>query len=184
MKTRYALLLSAAGIYTSGWLVKRLWKQKYSGQARRADENEAYLQLYYHWLLLEQSGGDFAACLRELDAREIAVYDLAPQGRRFIDAISRSADVTVKYAIERDNPGSVHQTLDVLRLHDDPLPDVNAVVVCTVGGFDGIRRELQREVNKGCRIVALEDLILRALELAGKQVRDGVMKELRIGTDK
>lgn len=169
----------AASTLGTGALVKRLWKQKYSEEKQRGNRSEKMLQLYYHWLLLKQKNIGLDTFFVNKGIKEIAVLDLAPQGRRLIDELTESA-VSVRYAIERDNPAAIHERLEVLRLHDDPLPAVDAVVICSLRDYQVLTKELREELNSECPVFALETVILKTLEMNMFHPRDGVMNPLNL----
>lgn len=161
MKKENKLAAFICGALIAGYTVKRLWKQHYNAEKSRGDSEEKLKQLYYNWLLIKQKGVSLADCLREEGIANVAVLGLDPPGRRFIDELEGSG-ITVVYAIEHNNPSSIHEKLEVYRLGDDTLPETDAVVVCTLRDFLVIQDKLKRETK--ARVIALEDLISKTLK--------------------
>lgn len=175
-------LATAAVAYGTGKLVKTLWKEKYRQEEALLDKSQKSSSLYYHWLLLKQNNIGLCEFFTEKEIKTVAVLSLSPPGRRLIEELSGS-DVNVVYAIEQDNPSAVHERLDVLRLGDDPLPMVDAVIVCSLYDFGAIQAEIEKELGNGCRVFALETVIAETLENHALRHRDGVLDPLNLDID-
>lgn len=179
MKKSVALLIAGAAALCGGAVVKKLWKEKYSARDNEAQKSQKAYELFYHWTLLHERGIGLEDYFIENGIENIAVMDMSPQGRRLIDEL-KETDVNVSYAIEKYNPAAIHETLEVLRLHDDELPPVDAVVVCSLGDFQRLSFELRVELGEDCKIIALETVILKTLEMNGLTTREGVLNPLTL----
>lgn len=84
----------------------------------------------------------------------------------------------MSYAIEKDNPAAVHENLEVLRLYDDPLPAVDAVVVCSLRNYSSLCKELTEELGIQCPVFAIETVIAETMKLNDLHPRDGVLNPL------
>jgi hypothetical protein len=178
MKNSSKIAITAAiSAFGAGVLVKRLWKQKFNEEHQINNRNEKMSQLYYHWLLLKLKNIKLDQFFVQKGYQNIAVMDLSPQGRRLIDELA-GTDVTIRYAIERDNLAAIHETLEVLRLHDDPLPAVDAVVICSLHNYSSLSKEIAEELDSQCPIFAIETVIAETMELNGLHPRDGVLSPM------
>ncbi|MCI1965462.1 MAG: hypothetical protein LKJ17_04925 [Oscillospiraceae bacterium] len=175
MKARNSALLAGAAALGAGALVKYLWKQKYREENKLVKQNEKKYWLYYHWILLKHHRVGLDQYFQNREIHSVAVMDLSPQGRQLISEIE-GTNVTVSYAIEKENLAAVHETLQVLRLHEDALPKVDAVVLCSLNDVKRVSEEVTREVNAECKVIALETVILDSLKDNHLGFQDGVLR--------
>lgn len=163
MKNSVAFVMALTTAVAGGAVVKHVFKKELEKKTSENKLLDKTYALYYHWLLLRQNGINISDYFIENGLENIAVFDLSPQGRRFIDEL-KETDINVLYAIEKENLAAVHETLQVLRLHDDELPKCDAVIVCSLNNFNGIEEELKKELGEDSKIISLGDILLSLIE--------------------
>jgi len=152
------LLAFIVGAVLAGVIVKRLWKQKFNESQIAATADCKQKDLYYNWLQLKKRGDSISEYVNKTGAKRIAVFGLEETGRLLIDDL-RDSDITTAFTIELNNPSYVHEYLEVYRLHDDKLPQVDLIIVCPPYELKDAKRELLGQTD--ANIVALESLIIK-----------------------
>lgn len=137
------------GALAGGKLVKRVWLDKYCNQKRELSSSNEESDLLYRWLQLKEHGVRFSEYFVEKGLHSVAVLGMGREGRLFIDVLAREGEVTPAYGVEMDYLGSVHESLVVYRLGDDPLPEADCLVGCdlvrTEEKMDAARKEFSGE---------------------------------------
>ena len=122
------------------------------------EEKEYKFRLYYfvlnEWLALQQEGKFLGEYLIQHNIRTVAIYGMGELGERLYNELKNS-DVEVKYAIN-ERLGDGHPELD-MRVAEDELPTVDAVIVTAVFAFDEIKAKLSHATNN--RIISLAELV-------------------------
>ena len=67
----------------------------------------------------------------------------------------RDSNITVEYGIDK-NADSIYADVDVISVND-PLMEVDAVVVTAITYFEEIEKELSEKIS--CPIISLEDIL-------------------------
>lgn len=119
-----------AGAVAGGVLVKKVWLEKYRKQKDELNAAGRERDLIYTWLLLEQKGANLAEYFSVHGYKMVAILGMNRDGRRLIDALKKSEEISVVFGAEIDNFAAVHETLTVYRVGDDPLPEADCMVVC------------------------------------------------------
>lgn len=171
------LFAGVAGVICGGLCMKRVWKKKHAEVLLHSAGQQKQQEAYYHWLLIRQKGGNLEQYFVQNQLQNLAVYAMESLGRRFCDELRGSETVRLRYAIEQDNPSAVHETLEVLRLRDDPLPAVDAVVICALEGTEAIEQDLRAVYGEHCKTITIEEAIAGMISLMELHPRDGVLKD-------
>lgn len=119
-----------AGAVAGGALVKKVWLEKYRKQKQELNATGRERDLLYTWLLLEQKGVNLAEYFSAHRYKTVAIFGMSREGRRLFDTLKKSEEISVIFGAEIDNFAAVHETLAVYRVGDDPLPEVDCMVVC------------------------------------------------------
>lgn len=85
--------------------------------------------------------------------KKIAVYGMSYAGETLINEL-KDSEVELAYGI--DQKVGLYSYIDILSV-DDPLPEVDAVVVTAITFFDEIEEKLRDKVS--CPIISLEDIL-------------------------
>ena len=130
MKKRMAVLTAVWGAVSGGVLVKKVWLEKYRRQKAELEAAGRERDLFYTWLLLEQNGVELEEYFSAHGYKTAAILGMNREGRRLFAGLKDSEMVSVVFGVEADNFAAVHETLDIYRLGDDPLPQADCVVIC------------------------------------------------------
>ena len=172
MKKRMAVLTAVLGAVSGGVLVKKVWLEKYCRQKAELEAAGRERDLFYTWLLLEQNGVELEEYFSAHGYKTAAILGMNREGRRLFAGLKDSEMVSVVFGVEADNYAAVHETLDIYRLGDDPLPQADCVVIC----------DLERVSEKAAAVqtcgepVALAQVMAWLLERHGIKPWDGAIK--------
>jgi len=147
------VLLGAIG---GGALVKKLWLEKYRKQKEELLAVNYECDLLHIWLKLKQNSVRLSEYFTEHNLHSIAVLGMGREGRYFLDELAKEKEITTAYGVEADYLGSVHETLIVYRLGEDPLPPADCLVVCDLNQPDEKITMAQNEFSG--KIMTLEEV--------------------------
>lgn len=146
------------GAITGGVLVKKVWLNKYRKQKAELNAVKEERDLIYTWMLLEQKGADLSEYFSVHGYKTTAILGMNREGRRLFDALKKGEEISVIFGAEIDNFAAVHETLNVYRVGDDPLPKADCMVVCDLGQIPekitAVRKEFQGDVVTLVQVLA------------------------------
>lgn len=163
-----------AGAAAGGVLVKKVWLDKYRKQKAELNAAGRERDLLYTWLLLEQKGADLTEYFSAHGYKTAAILGMNREGRRLVDALRKSEEISVVFGAEIENFAAVHETLTVYRMGDDPLPEADCMVICDLERVPekiaSAKKEFQGDV------VTLTRILAWLLERYGIKPWDGAIK--------
>lgn len=118
-----------------------------------SDKHLVLFKMMNQWVRVKQDGKDLSSYFRQHGYNKIAVYGMSYAGETLVNEL-RGSDIEIAYGIDRKE--EVFSYIDVITL-DDPLPEVDAVVVTAITFFDEIEESLKGKVT--CPIISLEDIL-------------------------
>ena len=146
-----AVVGAAAGAGAAGYLGTKQVEEK----AGKVDKFKSYYNMLNQWLILKQEGKNLAEYFKANNYKTVAIYGMGEMGNRLYDEIKGCADVTVKYAVDK-NAASTYSELDVIDPEDD-FEDVDVMVVTATFAFDEIEEIISEKADFA--IVSLEDVV-------------------------
>lgn len=117
-------------------------------------KNEAIMKMFNQWLILKQEGKSVVNYFENNGFNRIAIYGMSYAGERLL-ADLKDTGIEVAYAIDR-NAEHIFSDVEVFTL-EDPLQNVDVVVVTAIYNFDEIEEKLSDLME--CPIVSLEDIV-------------------------
>ncbi|GFI42507.1 hypothetical protein IMSAGC018_00168 [Lachnospiraceae bacterium] len=121
---------------------------------RLAKKNRGLFLLTNQWLYERQEGRRLETYFIKNGYRRIAIYGMSFVGKRLVKELSGS-EVEIVYGIDR-NVENIYSEISVIKI-DDSLPNVDAIIVTLVDGFDEISNILLEKTD--CPIIAIEDIV-------------------------
>lgn len=149
-----ATISTIAGAAAGAAVVGKLQGKTINQKDEKVDKFKSYYNMLNQWLILKQEGKSLESYFIENNYKIIAIYGMGEMGNRLYDELNDSS-VQVKYAID-ENAASVYSELEVCDL-EDPLENVDAVIVSAIFAFEEIEENLQDKFD--CPIVSLEDVV-------------------------
>lgn len=122
-----AVLVAMIG---SGALVKKVWLEKYREQKAQLEVVRKEREQLHMFLELEQAGVEVSEYFAEQGIKSVSVLGMNREGRHLLNVLERESKVSPAYGVEIDYLGSVHESLVVYRLGEDPLPEADCLVIC------------------------------------------------------
>lgn len=121
-------------------------------------EHRGKMNAFYHllvqWLTIKQEGKSLVSFFAENGYKTIAIYGMKELGERLYEELSDS-EVEVKYIIDK-NADSMYADVDIIR-PDEPLEEVDAIVVTAVYYFEEIEEMLGEKVDYP--VLSLSDIV-------------------------
>lgn len=120
---------------------------------KKREKFRSYYELLNEWLKKQHEKTTLIPYFTEHEYKTIAIYGMGEIGKRLYEEL-KDSDIKVLYAI--DQYDSYDEILDI-KLIDDDLPEVDAVIVTPVADFDEIYSKLSTKVNYP--IISMEEVI-------------------------
>lgn len=145
-----AMAGAAAGIGAAGRLMGKTAEEK----QLMSDKHLALFLMMNEWVKVKQEGKNLASYFEKNGYKKIAVYGMSYAGETLVNELKGSS-IEVKYGIDK-NAGRLYAEMDIVT-PDEPLEDVDAVVVTPVFFFEEIEEALSAKLD--CPIISLEDIL-------------------------
>lgn len=142
------------GIGIAGIFLLKLQQNCINKWKGLAEKNRGMFLLVDQWVHIKQEGGNLGGFFIKNNYKRIAIYGMGYVGMRLAKELEGTG-IEVAYGIDR-NAANIYSEIK-LATPDGVLPEVDAVVVTTVGGFDEICGVLSRKVD--CPVIAIEDIV-------------------------
>lgn len=120
----------------------------------KIDKYEMYYNLMERWLTIHEEGRTIPQVLETMGFSTIAVYGLGKIGKHVIYEM-KGSNVNVQYAIDRVRSGKYDSV--IVKNVDEPLPEVDAVIVTTIYDFEEVEEMLVKKVHYP--IISLEEIL-------------------------
>ena len=155
MKNRNPLALGfLLGAVTAGICLLRLQQRCINNWREQADKNRGLFRLMDQWVSIKQEKKNIEAYFIKNHYKKIAVYGMSYVGLRLVKELKNS-EIEIAYGIDR-NAANIYSEIKLVTIEEN-LPDVDAVVVTLVDGFDKVRDMLSKRLS--CPVIAIEDII-------------------------
>ncbi|MBD5489845.1 MAG: hypothetical protein HDR13_13825 [Lachnospiraceae bacterium] len=155
MKNSYRILeclLLGMGVILFG--IRKLDQKCIDSWKTAAARNQALYVLMNRWTYIKQEGKKLQTYFLKRNIRKIAVYGMGDVGRRLIKELQHS-EVEIMYGIDR-NAKDICSSINLVTMDDD-LPDVDAIVVTLLNGYDEVAGALSERIH--CPVIAIEDVL-------------------------
>lgn len=119
-----------------------------------SNKHLALFLMMNQWVKVKQEGKNLSAYFEKNGYKKIAIYGMSYVGETLIEEL-RGGDITVAYAIDK-NADSIYADVNVVSM-DDPLDEVDAIVVTAITFFDEIEEKLSEKND--CPRISLEDIL-------------------------
>lgn len=106
------------------------------------------------WVKVKQEGGNLASFFEKNNYKKIAIYGMGYAGETLVEEL-KGSDIEIAYGIDQ-KADSIFADINVV-FPDNPLDDVDAIVVTAITFFDEIEERLSKKVD--CPILSLEDVL-------------------------
>lgn len=118
---------------------------------------EKHLRMFYlmnQWVKIKQKGKGLVSYFEKKGYHNIAVYGMSYIGETLLEEL-RDTSVQIEYGIDGKGD-SVYTDIHMVK-PEDPLDEVDIIVVTAITSFDEIEKQLRVKVR--CPIVSLEDIL-------------------------
>lgn len=146
-----SLLAGAAG---SAVATGRIAKKKIDTEQQYANKHLALFLMMNQWVKVKQEGKNLASWFEENGYKKIAVYGMSYAGETLVEELKNS-NIQVAYGIDK-KADTMYADVDIVSM-DDPLDEVDAIVVTAITFFDEIEDQLCQKTE--CPIISLEDIL-------------------------
>lgn len=146
------LSMVAGGIAGAG-AIGKISSDKAGKIQEKSDKHLALFLMMNQWVKVKQEGKNLSSYFDNHGYKKIAVYGMSYAGETLINEL-KDSEVELAYGI--DQKVGLYSYIDILSV-DDPLPEVDAVVVTAITFFDEIEEKLRDKVS--CPIISLEDIL-------------------------
>lgn len=119
-----------------------------------AEKNRGLFLLMSEWVKVKQEGKKLEEYFEKNNLKRIAIYGMSNVGIRLAKEL-KDSEIEVVYGIDR-NAANIYSEIKVVAT-EDVLPEVDAVVVTLVDGFEEVCESLSEKLV--CQIIAIEDII-------------------------
>lgn len=120
-------------------------------------KSEKHLRMFYlmnQWVKMKQKGKDMASFLMNKGYHCIAVYGMSFIGETLLEEL-KGTSVHILYGIDRRGD-SLYTDLHMVT-PEDPLDEVDAVVVTAIDSLNEIEKQLREKLK--CPIISVEEIL-------------------------
>lgn len=146
-----AISMVAGGMIGAG-TAGRINKEKINKIQMMSDKHLALFLMMNRWVKVKQEGKNLSIYFESHRYKKICIYGMSYVGESLVEEL-RGTETEVICGIDQKVKFTY---IDVITL-DDPLPDVDAVVVTAITFFEEIQEKLCDKVS--CPIISLEDIL-------------------------
>lgn len=118
-----------------------------------------FYRLLLKWLEIEQKGHSICSFFTENGYKTIAIYGMKELGERLFDEL-KDSEVEVKYIIDK-KADTMYADVDIVT-PEEPLDEVDAIVVTAIHYMDEIEEMLEQKVDYP--ILSLTEIVDEVLE--------------------
>ena len=125
------------------------------GRMRRlSDKYQALFLMMNQWVKQKQNGKSLVSYFEKRGYKIIAIYGMSYVGETLVDEL-KSSKIQIGYGIDQ-RAHTICSNIEIITM-EDPLPDVDVIIVTAIGNFDDIQNKLSVKVC--CPIISLEDIL-------------------------
>lgn len=146
------LSLLAGGIVGAG-AVGKIGGDKAGKIQEMSDKHLVLFRMMNQWVRVKQEGKNLSSYFEKQGYKKIAIYGMSYAGETLVNELKDSG-IRVEYGI--DQKKGIYSYVDVLSA-DQPLPEVDAVVVTAITFFNEIEEILKEKVT--CPVISLQDAL-------------------------
>lgn len=146
-----ALSMFAGGLAGAG-AIKRISDGKIADIQKMSEKHLALFLMMDRWVKVKQEGKNLAQYFEQHGYKKIAIYGMSYAGETLVDELKGSG-IEIAYGIDQKEKFTY---IDVITI-DEPLPEVDVIVVTAITFFDEIAGKLKEKISYP--IVSLEDVL-------------------------
>lgn len=155
MKGKFIIifLLGALCAVIPSILIMKLQQNCINRWKEQAGKNRGLFLLMDQWIRIKQDSKNLEIFFLKNKYRRVAIYGMSYVGLRLVKEL-RHSEVEIAYGIDR-NASNIYSDIKLLTM-DNNLPNVDAIIVTAISGYDDIRDALSKRVD--CPIISIEDI--------------------------
>ena len=156
MKKRFGFIFAGVfiGLVSIHWIRYKIGIKKQIAVEKMADKNKELFLMMTQWVKVKQEGKSFTSYFENNGYQKVAVYGMGFAGEALLNEF-KGTQIQVAYAIDKNAEG-IYTDIDVVK-PEDPLDEVDVVVVTAITYFDEIKELLRGKLQ--CKIISLEDIL-------------------------
>lgn len=136
-------------------------EKEYKKEKQRADKEERIAQkhlkiilVFNEWLKMKQKGKNLADYFKENGYQRIAIYGMGYIGTALMEELDNTG-VQVVYGIDQ-RAASIQSGIGIITM-DEPMKDVDIIVITAIESADSIKTELSKKIS--CPSVSIEEIV-------------------------
>lgn len=153
-KTVIGILSALFGAAAGAKTVEMRMKQKIAEKKSMSDKHFQLFIMMNQWVRVKQKGKNLSDYLERKGIHRIAIYGMHYAGETLVEEL-RHSNIEIAYGIDR-RTNALFADFPIISV-EDPLDDVDAIIVTPITFFDEIEQELSQKID--CRIISLEDIL-------------------------
>lgn len=142
-----------AGAVAGAGVAGKIGHDKTDQMKKMADKHLALFLMMNQWVKVKQEGKTLVSYFSEHGYKTAAVYGMSHVGETLLNEL-KDSEIEILYGIDRNT--GLYSYIDILTVND-PLPEVDVIVVTAITFFDEICELLMDKVS--CPIVSMEDIL-------------------------
>lgn len=153
-KNIYLLLSVLCGIAVGSYFTKQKMNKRILTEKSMAQKHLDLYLMMNQWVKTKQEYKSILSYLNENGYNKIAIYGMNYVGNTLLDELKKS-QIFVAYGIDR-RANEIYADIDVF-LPNEPLEEVDCIIVTAISFFEEIKKELESRVN--CPVISLQDIL-------------------------
>ena len=134
--------------------VEKISKAKISKIKQLSDKHLKLFLMMNQWVRVRQEGKEISSYFVRNSYKRIAVYGMSYAGETLLEELKKT-EIEVVYGIDQKADG-IFADIKLVTM-EEPLDNVDAVVVTAITFLDEIEEKLRKKIH--CPIISLEDIL-------------------------
>lgn len=153
-KVTMSMLSSLMGAVAGVCFISKIERNRLKRAEAASGKFLQYFHLMNQWVNVKQNGKNLSSYFEKNNYKKVAIYGMSHVGETLLHELNGTG-IEVLYGIDK-SACSAHIGINIVT-PDEPLDEVDAIVVTAVNFYDEIVENLRGKVK--CPIISVEDIL-------------------------
>lgn len=153
-KAFFSQTLLAICALISVFVTKKTMQKKIKKEKNMAKKHLDLYLMMNQWVKIKQEGKSILSYFKDNGYKKIAIYGMNYAGNTLLREL-KTSEILAVYGIDK-KANEIYADIDVFS-PDEPLEEVDCIIVTAISFFEEIKKELESRVN--CPVISLQDIL-------------------------
>lgn len=153
-KAFFSQTLLAICALISVFVTKKTMQKKIKKEKNMAKKHLDLYLMMNQWVKIKQEGKSILSYFKDNGYKKIAIYGMNYAGNTLLREL-KTSEILAVYGIDK-KANEIYADIDVFS-PDEPLEEVDCIIVTAISFFEEIKEELKMKVK--CPVISLKDIL-------------------------